>query len=49
MRSNARGFFNEMRRLDLRDIDRDAIQSWLETHKLGVDAIKTEYTETVLR
>lgn len=49
LRSNARGFFNEMRRLDLRDIDRDAIQGWLETHKLDTDAIKAEYTETVIR
>ena len=40
---NVRGFFNEFRKVDLRDLSESKIEEYLHTHKLTVDDLTSAY------
>jgi len=43
--SNVRGFFNEFKDLDLKNLSEKKIQEYLSFHKLNVEKILTDYSE----
>jgi len=44
---NVRRFFSEFRSADFKDLSEKKVQQLIDTHKLSVDAILTEYTKPV--
>ena len=42
---NVESFYNEFQNLDLNDLSREIIQKFLDTHKLSVESLLSEYSE----
>lgn len=43
--NNVRAFFNEFRTLDFANLSESKIQEFIDTHKLSVNSLQTEYSE----
>jgi len=48
-RGNVKSFFKEFSQYVIHEVSDSKIQSWLDTHKLGVEGIKNEYIESHYR
>lgn len=46
---NVRNYFQSFREVDLKDISEESIQDFLNKHSLGIDNLKSEYTEKIIQ
>lgn len=49
LKNNVKAFFQEFSSYDIHDISDEKIQMWLKTHKLGIEDLKSQYSEVYYR
>ena len=45
LKNSARSFFKEFKDYNIREVSDSKIQAWLDSHKLDIKSLTTEYTE----
>lgn len=45
LESNVKSFFKEFKKLDIKDLSTERIQTFIDSHHLGINDIKTKYSE----